>query len=288
MLSDVMRSSVPGRPTQRPSSSPQPDWFGPEFDRADRGHRTAILVCVPIAIVAITSVAGGLTWTLWPKPRPAALVIAAPPPTPTPTGDPPAASAAPAPTQIPEEGAGTFSTAKGGTHRVGQGGKLVRYSVRVEKGIGQDAAAFAQAVDAIIAAPHGWTMAGTWSFQRVASGPSDFVITLASPQTSTKLCALGGMQTGGEVNCSAPGDVVINLKRWVLLTPYYQGRPDLYRALAINHEVGHRLGFGHMACPGKGKPAPVMMQQIFGLHGCVINAWPYDPHAHLITGSAVP
>jgi hypothetical protein len=158
----------------------------------------------------------------------------------------------------------------------------------VEKGLGQDATAFAHTVDTILAAPHGWTMAGRWSFQRVDSGPQDFVITLASPVTSTKLCADGDMQTGGEVNCSAEGDVVINLKRWILLTPYYQGRPDLYHALAINHEVGHRLGFGHMACPGKGSPAPVMMQQIFGLHGCVINGWPYDPHARLITGPSAP
>jgi hypothetical protein len=81
---------------------------------------------------------------------------------------------------------------------------------------------------------------------------------------------------------------VIDLKRWIRLTPYYRGRPDLYQALAVDHEVGHRLGFGHMACPGKGKAAPVMMQQIYGLHGCVINGWPYDSHGRFLRGPSVP
>lgn len=297
------RIGQPARPTYRPPRSeanqgpyspPQrgdeADWFGPEFDEADRGHRRAVLISVPIAVVAIGAVAAGVTWAMWPasharsaraESAPSSALsnqaTTAPPPTPTPT-----------PTSIPDKGAGTYTTATGTTKRIGHGGKLVRYSVRVEDGLNQNPEAFARTVDTILAAPHGWTMAGTWSFQRVSSGPQDFVVTLASPTTSAQLCAGGGMQTGGEVNCSAPTDVVINLKRWVMLTPYYQGKPDLYHALAIDHEVGHRLGFGHMDCPGKGKPAPVMMQQIFGLHGCVLNGYPYDAHGRLITGPPVP
>lgn len=68
---------------------------------------------------------------------------------------------------------------------------------------------------------------------------------------------------------------MVNLRRWQLGSPEFEGPPDEYQAPIINHEVGHWLGYGHRTCPGTGRPAPVMMQQIKGLHGCVSNAWPY-------------
>ena len=73
---------------------------------------------------------------------------------------------------------------------------------------------------------------------------------------------------------------MINAYRWA------QGAEDLrrrqmhaYRQMLINHEVGHRLGHGHVTCAKDGALAPVMMQQTKfldhdGIH-CRPNAWPY-------------
>ena len=47
-------------------------------------------------------------------------------------------------------------------------------------------------------------------------------------------------------------------------TPY---DPATYRILAVNHEVGHALGHGHVGCQSTGGLAPVMMTQYFGLNG---------------------
>lgn len=199
----------------------------------------------------------------------------------------PSASASPSTsTSFPQRGTGTFTRATGGTKAFGHGTPL-RYAVDVEGGMGQDASEFARQVDAVLDnTERGWTAGGQWSFQRVATGPVDFTVHLTSPGTTDDICAKYGLDTGGWVNCSGGYDVVINVKRWLLLTPYYEGKPDLYHALAVNHEVGHRLGRNHVTCPGPGQPAPVMMQQIKGLHGCVINGWPYDDDGQRVTGPA--
>ncbi|WP_194293518.1 DUF3152 domain-containing protein [Actinomadura macrotermitis] len=192
------------------------------------------------------------------------------------------------PVYIPAHGTGRFTRAPVTTRRTFGHGKVLRYMVEVEGGLKQRTATFAGKVDTILADRRGWTAGGRWSFRRVDSGPYDFVVRLASPDTTDKLCAAAGMDTEGKVNCSAGKQVVVNLRRWLLLTTFYRGQPDHYHALVINHEVGHRLGFGHMTCAGKGRLAPVMQQQIFGLKGCRVNGWPYDNRGRFISGPRVP
>ncbi|WP_327719073.1 DUF3152 domain-containing protein [Streptomyces sp. NBC_00490] len=199
----------------------------------------------------------------------------------------PAPSRKTSPRTIPATGPGTFVTASGGSPKAGNG-RALRYRVEVETGLDLSTADVAEQVDRILADPRGWTADGTSAFQRISSGAADFVVKVATPGTVDKICATQGLDTGGEYNCSVNDDVMVNLKRWELATQYYADDVRSYRALIVNHEVGHFLHHGHVTCPGPGEPAPAMMQQIKGLKGCVPNVWPYDAQGRLITGPAVP
>ncbi len=204
--------------------------------------------------------------------------------TPEATSSPsPDASKAPA---VPQSGTGEFRTAHADGKAAGHG-TLRRYKVQVEGGIALSPGAAAQEIEQILADPRGWTADGHDAFQLVSSGPADFVIKIATPDTVDDLCGAAGLDTHGEVNCDVGPTVVVNLKRWLLGSPEFHGPVREYRALIINHEVGHRIGHGHEGCPGPGKPAPVMMQQIYGLHGCTANQWPYDSHGRYIQGPPV-
>ncbi|MDG9724503.1 MULTISPECIES: DUF3152 domain-containing protein [unclassified Streptomyces] len=193
----------------------------------------------------------------------------------------------PDPDSIPSSGPGTFATAGGGGDRVGGSGRTLTYVVQVEDGIGISARDVAVEVEDILADERGWTADGEVGFRRVSGGTSDFRVRLATAATVDDICGQYGLDTGGEVNCNVGQDVMVNLKRWLLATQYYADDVTSYRALIINHEVGHFLGHGHEGCPGSGRPAPVMMQQIKGLHGCRTNVWPYDGEGRPVTGPAV-
>jgi len=196
-------------------------------------------------------------------------------------------SAPPAAKNIPATGPGTFTTAPGSSAKVGTGTAL-RYRLDIEDGIDLSASAVAKEVERILADRRGWTADGHSAFQRVSGGTTDFVVRIATPGTVDKICGEYGLDTKGRVNCSVDRNVMVNLKRWLLATPVYATDVTAYRALIINHEVGHFLGHGHVGCPGPGRPAPAMMQQIKGMHGCVPNVWPYDERGRYITGPARP
>jgi hypothetical protein len=178
------------------------------------------------------------------------------------------------PPQVPRRGAGTFAVAAGQTNRVGRG-QLLSYRVETENGSRVDVNRFAAEVDATLGDTRGWTADGRWSFRRISTGRPDFVVRLATPDTVDKICGAAGLQTGGYVSCRTGPFVMINLARWELAVPDYKGDVNLYRRYVVNHEVGHRLGHRHELCPGKGRIAPIMMQQTYGLNGCVPNGWPF-------------
>ncbi|SHM08929.1 DUF3152 domain-containing protein [Actinacidiphila paucisporea] len=187
----------------------------------------------------------------------------------------------------PQKGDGVFSTATVSGAAVGRG-RIRRYKVQVERGTGVSADSAAREIERILADPRGWTADRHDAFQLVSGGSFDFEVKIASPATVDSICGAAGLHTHGEVNCDVGAQVVVNLKRWKTGSPEFPGPVGEYRALIINHEVGHRIGHGHEGCPGPGRPAPAMMQQIDGLHGCVANAWPYDSRGRYLGGPHVP
>ncbi|SIQ14728.1 DUF3152 domain-containing protein [Micromonospora avicenniae] len=213
-----------------------------------------------------------------------AVTRAGTPPAPSPVADPlPQSGGAGAheaprevPHVVPSYGAGRFVTATGGTPVRGEGGPLRRYHVAVEEGGGQDADAFAASVDETLADPRSWIASGELRVQRVAeAAEADFTVYLATPVTSEQMCAEGGLSTEAYTSCRLPGQVIINLARWMEAVPDYGAPLSVYRTYVINHEVGHEFGQAHESCPEPGSPAPVMQQQTYGLEGCLANAWPY-------------
>ncbi|WP_394813945.1 DUF3152 domain-containing protein [Streptomyces litchfieldiae] len=161
---------------------------------------------------------------------------------------------------------------------------LLRYRVDVEEGLPVNPEFFAEAVHRTLNDERSWGNDGERGFARVSSGHYDFVITLASPGTTAEWCARSGLDTTqSNVSCDAATTerVMINAWRWALGSETYGDDIRGYRQMLINHEVGHRIGYGHSDCAADGAPAPVMMQQtkfltspVTGLT-CVPNPWPH-------------
>lgn len=188
---------------------------------------------------------------------------------------------------VPTSGPGTFQPATSSLDTVG-GTDRYAYEVLVEDNIELDPTEVGAEVHAILGHQQGWTNDGETGFQLSDTGGVDFSVKIATPDTVDALCGEYGLDTQGEVNCRVGDEVIVNLLRWVEGSPKFPGPIEEYRALIINHEVGHRLGYGHEGCPGPGELAPAMMQQIRGLDGCEANAWPYDQDGDYIEGPWEP
>ncbi|MCX5228504.1 DUF3152 domain-containing protein [Streptomyces sp. NBC_00233] len=209
----------------------------------------------------------------------------------------PSSPAAPAPTAPPPptyeqliarqypidpklKGSGAFKAVPGFQKAPGKG-NLVRYRIDVEEGLGLDQNLFATAVFTTLNDRRSWAGNGEMTFERISSGEPQFVITLASPGTTGVWCEKSGLDTLAEnVSCdSAQTDrVMINAYRWAQGSETFGPKAMFaYRQMLINHEVGHRLGHGHVNCGTPGALAPVMQQQTKSLNidgiKCRPNPW---------------
>lgn len=149
--------------------------------------------------------------------------------------------------------------------------RIVTWREWVEPGLGGPAE-FVRVLVEVLGDARGWGATGEVAFRYKAAGPVDVIARLATPRTTDRLCYPA--DTRLKWSCRNSSGIVINSERW------FKGSPTLpmpvveYRAMVINHEIGHALGFGHATCGGLGSQAPVMMQQSKGLHGCTANPWP--------------
>ncbi|MEU6907336.1 DUF3152 domain-containing protein [Streptomyces coeruleorubidus] len=179
------------------------------------------------------------------------------------------------------KGSGKFDAVPGIATGPGTGQKFT-YRVDVEQGLGLDAELFAEAVQKTLNDQRSWAHNGARTFERIYSGKPDFVITLASPGTTADWCAKSGLDTTVDnVSCdsAATERVMINAYRWAQGSETYGDKIHAYRQMLINHEVGHRLGYGHVTCDKDGGLAPVMQQQTKFLDHdgirCRANPWAY-------------
>lgn len=178
---------------------------------------------------------------------------------------------------IPTQASGVFeiAPAAGPSSAAKAPGADMTYVVEVERGLPYGSGEVAARVDAVLRDPRGWRVAAGTTFARLAddeAASADVRVRLASPDTTDELCA--PLLTGGEVSCRNGPLVVLNAVRWTEGVPHYRGDLSRYRQYLVNHEMGHAIGRGHVGCPAPGEPAPVMLQQTYGLQGCRINPWP--------------
>lgn len=171
---------------------------------------------------------------------------------------------------VPPAGTGRLVVAPGSAPAPRRA-RTVPVRVEVEQGVRVNPAVFATFVTATLNDPRGWGRDGTVGFARTA-GAAPLQVVLASPATSARLCA--PLETNAALSCRNGPRAVINAARWANGTPEYASDLTAYRRYVVNHEVGHWLGHGHVPCPGRGRPAPVMQQQTLGLDGCTRNSWP--------------
>jgi uncharacterized protein DUF3152 len=174
---------------------------------------------------------------------------------------------------VPDTGPGTYRPAKVDARPPATPGRLIRYDVKVEDNLDVDPDQAARIIAGVLNDERSWRGSERVRFELV-SGDSDraelhaYIVT---PGTTDRLCA--PLLTQGEVSCQNGDRVVLNAKRWQLGAKAYGRDLDNYRRYLVNHEFGHYIGYGHVECPGRGRPAPVMMQQTKGLDGCKKNPW---------------
>lgn len=160
-----------------------------------------------------------------------------------------------------------FSWCQKASPPIYQGGQTIAIGF---DGTGVDQAEAEQAkaiIRSVVSDLRGWRQAG-YNFV-FDSQPADVTFHIV---TAGKLASL--QQCSVQYSCRVGKDIYINSVRWQGGSPKLSIPLEEYRAMTINHELGHSLGFDNWQCYGHGAKAPVMQQQSLGLGGLAPNSWP--------------
>ena len=139
----------------------------------------------------------------------------------------------------------------------------MRYTATVDYDVRVSHDEFVRDLQIYLADPDGWK---GHHFELVKDRP-DVTIRLSSPATIRAQCG------DGNLSCAELGGthMYLNSQRWMHGSKESKLPLDEYRQYMVSHEMGHILGYDHVKCPGKGKPAPIMMQQTLGIGQCTPN-----------------
>jgi hypothetical protein len=142
--------------------------------------------------------------------------------------------------------------------------RVIRFRTRVDPGIRVSQAVFRREVTIYLNDPDGWA--------QIVS----FVYAPTGPATHIRLCTGATLRAEGcvedDMSCAILGgtDIWLNADRWLHGAPASKLPLMEYRQYMVTHEMGHSLGYDHVACPGSG-PVPVMVQQTRGIGSCEPN-----------------
>lgn len=155
----------------------------------------------------------------------------------------------------------------------GSGGPIRTFGVHVDGALAITKPVFAARLFSILCEPRGWTRSDSIRWRYEPDGTT-LVGLRTADHTEERCLQLVGLSVRRYFSCGTFAEVVLNADRWFRGSDFLTLSVARYRRLLVNHELGHAIGQGHRGCPGRGRNAPVMMQQSKGLHGCIANEYP--------------